>query len=287
MLISFVVALCGIGGTAQAGSALLVTPLIEGPVLANELAKMRSSVEQAVKAQQLELVPESDLESALSGDPELRGCYSAPCLERLGRLFQSHIVLRYRVRMAAAEKKNPTWHLNVEVLDVEVGAFGSRLTEDCPDCTGPQVAARLGDMVQSAVLENASQPRGLLEIVSVPSSAAVFVDGTELGITPYKRGVFAGKRKVALRHLGYRSEQIEVDVEEGQRQRVERTLVAGKDPVQIVVIEKTPLYKKWWFWVAIGGATAAAAAITTGVVLANQPPGLDRTPPPNTFLYSF
>ena len=31
-----------------------------------------------------------------------------------------------------------------------------------------------------------------------------------------------------------------------------------------------PVYKKWWFWVAIGGVAVAAAGITAGVVLGTQ-----------------
>lgn len=36
----------------------------------------------------------------------------------------------------------------------------------------------------------------------------------------------------------------------------------------------TPIYHKWWFWVAIGSATAAATAVGIGVGLAARPPDL-------------
>ncbi len=38
-----------------------------------------------------------------------------------------------------------------------------------------------------------------------------------------------------------------------------------------------PLYKRWWFWTAIGGGVAAAA-IVTGVVLATRPGGYPAVP---------
>jgi hypothetical protein len=145
-------------------------------------------------------------------------------------------------------------------------------------------------MLRRAVLQNAAMPRGVLEVYTQPPGASVFVDGSELGITPYKRPAFAGKHKLVLRHTGYRSQQVEVEVDETQRRRTELTLAPGADPVQVVVVEKdkTPVYKKWWFWVAIGGAAVAAGAITAGVVLGTQAATAgERTLPANTYMFMF
>ena len=98
-----------------------------------------------------------------------------------------------------------------------------------------------------AATENAGRPRSILEVDSLPSGAAVFVDGTELGITPYKRAVFSGKHKVILSHVGYRSEQRETEVTQGASHRVEVTLVLGSEPTTTATAEKTPVYKKWSF----------------------------------------
>lgn len=280
------------GSEAAAATAVLLEPVLDGPAAQAEQAKLRLAAERALQTQQYLLTPQNDLEIALSGEPQLKSCYTELCRERIGRLLDTQIVARYRIRtQLGAGRKSPDWHINVEVFDVEVGGFGARLTEDCADCSATKAGEQLTDMLMRAVLQSASQPRGVLELHTQPAGASVFVDGTELGITPYKRPAFAGNHKVVLQHVGYRSEQFEVQVDETRRQRLERTLTAGTDPVKVVVIEKekTPVYKKWWFWVALGGAAAAAAAITAGIVVGtgaaagSEPPAV----PANTYMFMF
>jgi hypothetical protein len=92
-----------------------------------------------------------------------------------------------------------------------------------------------------------------------------------------------------LRHLGFRSEQIDAVVDEGQRKRVDATIKAGNDPDRVIVVDKTPVYKKWWFWVAIGGAVVAAGAITAGIVVGTRGDAAspDRVAPANTLMFAF
>ncbi len=285
----FLLALFAAGG-AQAASALLLEPTLDGPMLPAEQAGMMAAVTGALKGEQFEVIPPTELESTMAAEPQLKDCYTELCFERLGRLLASHIVLRYRVKVSqpAGEKKNPSFRLNVELLDVEVGAMGARLTEDCESCTGVKASEQLADMVKRAVFQSASLPRGVLEIRSVPPGATVFIDGTELGITPYKRPAFAGAHKLVLRHTGYRSQQVEAQVDDGQKKHVEVTLSVGTDPVKVVVIERekksTPVYKKWWFWVAIAGSVAAAGAITAGIVVGTEH---GRMVPSNTLMFMF
>ncbi len=279
------------GAAARASSALLLAPLLEGPLQPTEQARLRAAAHQGLAAQGFTLTPDSELEIALSGEPQLKSCHSELCRERLGRLLDAQIVARYRIKTQVLPgHKNPSWHINVEILDVEVGALGGRITEDCADCALARAADQLSDMLRRAVLQNAAMPRGVLEVYTQPPGASVFVDGSELGITPYKRPAFTGKHKLVLRHTGYRSQQVEVEVDETQRRRTELTLAPGADPVQVVVVEKdkTPVYKKWWFWVAIGGAAVAAGAITAGVVLGTQAATAgERTLPANTYMFMF
>ena len=273
--------------SANAASVVISEPQLEGELSPSEKTQLRSALESALKSQQLAPIAQTDLEATLSGEAQLQGCHTELCYERLGRLLDGQMVVRYRVRRG--EGKTPVaWRFSVEVLDVEVGAFGAKLSEDCPSCNDKQAAEKLGDLAKRAIIESVARPRGTLDIRSEPSGAAVFVDGTELGITPYKRTTFAGPHKVVLRHVGYRSEQVDAVIEDGQKQRIERKLTVGTDPTKMVVIEKTPVYKKWWFWVALGGAVAVAASVTAGVVIATRPAAsTDRTPPSNNLSFSF
>lgn len=275
---------------AAAASALIVEPQLEGELSKDDVMLLRHTTESALKSQQLSLIPAGDLEATLSGEAQLQGCHTELCYERLGRLLDSQLVTRYRVKRGSGEGKAATaWKLSVEILDVEVGAMGAKLTEECAACTDKQAAEKLGDMVKRAVIECVARPRGGLEVRSEPSGAAVFVDGTELGITPYKRVTFAGSHKVVLRHVGFRSEQVDVVVEDGQKQKIERKLASGADPAPVIVMEKAPVYKKWWFWVALGGAAVVAAGVTAGVVIGTRstPTTMDRTLPSNTFSFQF
>ncbi len=273
---------------AWAGNALIVEPQLEGELSKDDVTLLRHTTESALKSQQLSLIAAGDLEATLAGEAQLQGCHTELCYERLGRLLDSQLVIRYRVKRLASGKGPGPWKLSVEVLDVEVGAMGAKLTEECPSCTEKQTAEKLGDLVKRAVIECVAKPRGTLDIRSEPSGAAVFVDGTELGITPYKRVTFVGTHKVVLRHVGFRSEQIDAVIEDGQKNKIERKLVSGADPV--VTVEKTPLYKKWWFWVAIGGAAVVAAGVTAGVVIGTRTGGTTpevRMVPPNTYVFTF
>lgn len=281
LLLAVVLGLLGTRGTAWANNALIVDPVLEGPLQPGEDAKLRAAPEEALREQRFDLIPAADVASALSGEPQLKGCHSDLCFERLGRVLDSQLVLRYRVRLTRPEgKPSGDWHMKVEILDVEVGAMGVRLTEDCTGCTSQRAADFLLDMTRRAILQNASHPRGLLDVQSQPPGAVVIVDGTELGVTPYKRSAFTGKHKLVLRHVGYRSEQVDATVDETQTRHIDVTLKAGNDPA-----EKTPVYKKWWFWVAIGGAAVAASAITAGIVVGAR--GSERALPENTFMVTF
>lgn len=284
---------CGVSLPAQAATvALLLPPKLEGPIEASNQTAMEQAVIGALRAQQFDLADKREHETIVQSEPQLADCYSEVCLERLGRLEATQVVVRYRVKLRSeapvAATAAAAWDLSVELLDVEVGAMGSRLSEECTSCTSDRVVEKLSDLARRAVFENAARPRGVLEIRTDPIGAAVFVDGVELGVTPYKRAVFAGLHKLTLRHVGYRSQQAETQVDDGQKQRVEIQLSPGTDPVKVVVVEKekTPVYKKWWFWVALGGAVAVAAGVTAGIVVGTRPTASgDRTPAAYNFQF--
>lgn len=235
----------GLSGAAHAATATIVESREDGAPPA-EQAKLRGAVEKALQAMQVELIPVRDVEAVIAGEAQLQGCYSELCFERLGRLLDSQLVVYFRAKPLAPAGKKPGLQLSIALFDGGVGAMGARLEAPCPECTDIQAADKLGELTRQAVLQNAGRPRGTLEVYSQPAGAAVFVDGTELGITPYKRAAFAGKHKVVLGHVGYRSEQRETEVTQGASHRVEVTLVMGSEPTTATV-EKTPVYKKWSF----------------------------------------
>lgn len=273
----------------HAAEALLLEPKIDGPALAAEIGTLQEAAIKALKAQQFGLIDAREAQSVIAGEASLRDCYSDLCLERLGRLLNAGVVVRYRGKVilpaeaSKAADKQPSWKFRVDVLDVELGATGAHPEAECPSCSVKQAAEKLAETITTAVLEAASRPRGLLEVKSEPAGATVYVDGTELGVTPYKRPAFAGTRKVVVRHVGFLSQQLQANVPDGQKAKLDVKLAPGTDPVSVVVVEKerTPIYKKWWFWTAIAGGVLVAGAVTAGIVAGTRSTPPERMLPAN------
>ena len=277
---------------AHAAEALLLEPKIDGPALAAEIGTLQEAAMKALKAQQFGLIDAREAQSVIAGEAALRDCYSDLCLERLGRLLNAGIVVRFRGKVilpeaSKATDKQPSWRFRVDVLDVEVGATGAQPEVDCTNCSVNQAAEKLSETITTAVLETASRPRGMLEVKSEPAGATVYVDGTELGVTPYKRPTFAGTRKVVVRHVGFLSQQHEANVPDGQKAKLDIKMVPGTDPVSVVVVEKerTPIYKKWWFWTAIAGGVLVAGAVTAGIVAGTRSTPPERMLPANVIMF--
>lgn len=299
-----------------AGVAVTLEQKADGPLDDQERRFLRDAVIGALAEQQYDRAEQGEVDSIWSGEPELRNCFNDTCLERLGRLVASRLVVYYQIKLtrdgsAPAEPAAPApqagaagkdraaaanagrepppsvqakppgaWSLKVSVFDMEVGAVGATVTESCPSCTTEAAADKLIDTVKRAVLENVARPRGKLEVQTTPPNALVFVDGTELGNTPYKRLAFAGPHAVIIRSTGYLSQQHKVTVVEQQRYTLDAKLTPGTDPLPQA--KDKPLYKKWWFWTAIGGAIVVAGAVTVGVVLGTRADtSAERMPLPN------
>lgn len=263
--------------TAQAaGSAVVQEPELSGSISEAARQTLDAAIADALKEQGFTLAREQERDSILLGESQLRDCHTPLCLERLGRLLDVQLVAEYRVAVKSridSEQARSDFELELTLFDVEVGAPGATVKNSCPRCTTAKAAGMLFELTKQAVFENAARSRGAIEIHSKPTNATVFVDGTELGITPYKRGAFAGPHKLVVRHTGYRSQQVDLEVEEGKKRRLDLTLIAGSDPVDVA---QKPLYKKWWFWVAISGAAVAAGAITAGAILGTRSDLVDR-----------
>ena len=134
--------------------------------------------------------------------------------------------------------------------------------------------------------------------VEAPAGAALFVDGDERAIAPASEAlcVEQGKRRIVALVTGSAPVGIDVDV------KAEKVIKVALDPAtnsarqiggepSVASVSppadatqpaappagpSTPIYKKWWFWTAVGGAVVVGAtAIGLGVGL--RP--VDVTPP--------
>ncbi len=246
--------------TAQAAErkiACVMDAKTNGSLTPEELAQFETAVNNALKEQQFDLVSKNERDTIIQGEA-IQGCYKEECQERIGRLLGAHAVIVYSLKVW----RSPTgsaWTLGATYYNIEVGALGAKATSECPSCTAAQAATGLADLVKKAVFDDAAKPRGQVEITSDPTNASVFIDGVELGVTPYKRTVFAGKHELTVRRTGHRSKNQSLNVSEGQKSVLSIKLEVGQDPVQVKYVAEHGPRPKWR--IALGAALLGVGAL--------------------------
>jgi len=123
---------------------------------------------------------------------------------------------------------------------------------------------------------------GQIQVTCATDGAEITVDGKQVGSTPLGEMVWTtpGRHQVAVQHEGFSPAIEDVAVVVGQATAVNielrpldlratdgasgGALVGGGAPVA----ESKPVYRRAWFWVAVG--VVVAGGVVTGVVLANQ-----------------
>ena len=302
-------ALCGALSSAHAETtATVLDTSSDASVAGTERAYFDASMGETLRGQQLVVTAKSDRDLIFTEEKRLQSCQTAVCIERIGRLLGSRYVIHAEVGVRRdgppptdvdvkkekngrphAPKTTPgDWKLKIDLFHVDIGASGSTVTADCQKCDTAAAGRALSELLQKALIEEAARPRGSLAVESKPPGALVFVDGTELGVTPFKRPSYSGKHRLVLRSAGFRSDQRDIEVPESQRLSLDIALVEGADAAEPAGLSdaKTPVYKKWWFWVAVGGAAVAVAgAVTAGAVVATQAPSQNGTPAMNHFVF--
>jgi hypothetical protein len=93
---------------------------------------------------------------------------------------------------------------------------------------------------------------GTLRVASDQDKAIVTIDGLDVGAAPIEVRRPAGRYHVAVRKAGFVSYETDASLEAGGRVELSAPLV----------LESTPLFKKWWFWAAALGVVSTATATT-------------------------
>jgi hypothetical protein len=284
-LLGAALAVCALGAPAPArageGLAVVLDPKLEGPFSKEEQLKLELGVTEALRGAQLQVVPAPDRQAIEEGEPELKGCRTDECQDRIGRLLsaQSLISQSWKLERGGAAAPAPAaaagpkgkkkiapappppegkgrYSFSVAVFNVTIGAIGAKEEASCASCTVDEAASSLGELVKKAVLLEAGLARGKIEVTSTPS-ADVLIDGRKLGFTPYKREAYAGKHDITITRTGYRSHHVNIVVEEGKKATVTATLQQGSDKTFRVVRGPRPIWR-------IG---AGAGAIAGGVLM--------------------
>lgn len=247
---------------AERKMACVLDAKTNGTVTPEELAQFETAVNNALKEQQFDLASKGERDTIIQGEG-IQGCFKEECQERIGRLLGAHAVLVYSLKVWRSTSGS-AWTLGATYYNVEVGALGAKATSECPSCTVAQAASALSDLVKKAVFDDAAKPRGQVLITSDPTNASVFIDGVELGVTPYKRTVFAGKHELTLRRTGHRSKNQSLNVSEGQQTNLSIKLEVGQDPVQVKYVAEHAPRPKWRIGLGAGMIALGVAGIGLG-----------------------
>ena len=104
-----------------------------------------------------------------------------------------------------------------------------------------------------------------LRISSDRPSAAISVDGTDVGLAPLELSRPPGSYRVLVQKSGFAPYRTVVTLAAGQ----EAALRAPLEPI------RHPVWKKWWFWTAAGAVVAGVALGAYFGARAAEPPALD------------
>lgn len=118
-------------------------------------------------------------------------------------------------------------------------------------------------------------PPELLITVNV-DGAVVTIDGERVGATPIAAArLTPGRHAVMVTAVGYSGARREVELDPGERERLDITLVSADavpmDEVIVAdgtVVEGRPWYEEWWVWTIVGGVVVVGVGVGVGVGVA-------------------
>ncbi len=113
---------------------------------------------------------------------------------------------------------------------------------------------------------SSKEKTGRLIVQAPKTNVSVSLDGRSLGQAPLETITAAGTHKILARHPAHSDYETTVIVK------------AGEDRTVMVTLGDPPVYKRWWFWTAVGVVVAGGTATTIALVT-EQPPTSGDIPP--------
>lgn len=154
--------------------------------------------------------------SALLRAPATASCLSERrCIGELLSKNEAEALLQARITASPAQK-DMDYEVELDLIDAQVLLSAANERLRCAACTLPQATAQLSTAVAKLLERGRARARGTLALDSSPSGAMVFLNGQQMGTTPYERPVFAGDQRLELRLQGYENRLLELRVEKGE-----------------------------------------------------------------------
>lgn len=203
----------------------------------------------------------AEIEAALEKAPEMRGCATTACLNRLGELVGARRFARARVEVHGA-----AYTIEVTLLgaDAEDGVL-ARSTRSCPVCT----LAEANDLVAAAAAEVLAPATATLRVETTPPGCAIELDGVPAGTSPIEAVHALGEVRVSARCPGVAPIQEIVTLRPSAGPRVIQLggALAPSGPAPDDTPATAPRRFGTWRWVAAGGAVGLVGLGITHLVL--------------------
>ncbi len=243
------------------GTVAIVSIEITGDAPPELRTHVHTNLAGGLAAGGLRVVELKAVMDALSDTPELIGCRSTTCLQRIGEKVGAEYFVRARV-----EATGSAYFVEIELLSANVdGGLVTRVERACPVCTVAEVNDVISAAAKDMVLLPPAKPMPV-RIVTRPNGAVVRVDEAEVGKSPHQMNLDTGEHVISAVADGYsRSEKTIVVTADGPEPQVFELILApvGGTETPEPRDEGGRPYRTWK-WVTAG---AAASALVTGVAL--------------------
>lgn len=235
------------------------TVALVGIEITGDAAPLRSQMQQSVRrgleSRGFQALDFEQVMHAIVDSPELIGCVSTTCLERIGKKVDAKRFLRMHVDGSGA-----AYTVVLELLSAGVeGGVERRLERACTVCT----IAELSEVVTDAAAELVAPTtvdKVPVTIVTRPEGALVSLDGREPVTAPLTTELEPGPHTIRATLRGHASAEqtLEIGGDSQETQRFEIVLTS------LVRDDRAARPYKRLKWVTAGGA---GAALLTGIIL--------------------
>lgn len=228
------------------------------------------------------VVPAADVDRVLAERPELRRCYDWHCNVTIADQLHATRVVVIRVDRKGAASQPGTWTVAALNFATDALRLVGRKEEECDACVAEDLVKR--DVLTRAVTslikqEPAELPLCRLKVESQPSEAAITIDKTRLGVTPFDRTVAAGTHTVSVEQRGYAPSQTVIECPRDGSIPI-RAKLAPAPQVEIApspgpqppphTVDRRPLYRRLGF-VSVGLAAGSLVGLGVAAGFHNQP----------------
>jgi hypothetical protein len=201
----------------------------------------------------------ADIDKVLATNKKLAGCTADPeCLAPIARALKSPRIVAGNVGGLA-----DSYVVNLKLVEAD----GRELRRVTATLRGSQAELIEEIRVAAYRLVAPDRLRGGIAVLSDVSGAKVELDGAQVGTTPLAQPV--ANLSIGVHHLKVTRDGFSPFGEDVPVRFEKTTQVVVRQSATTKVIVKEPVYRRWWFWTAIGVA-AVGVGIGIGFAIPKQ-----------------